>query len=71
MKSKLLLNTYDGSLTACTIRPQSEDTQVEFSVRYYRYENGEEQSVSAILRFSQVAGVDMEINFFDNPIGAE
>ena len=71
MKSKLLLNTNDGSLTACTIRPQSEDTQVEFSVRYYRYENGEEQSVSAILRFSQVASVDMEINFFDNPIGAE
>ena len=71
MKSKLLLNTYDGSLTACTIRPQSDDTQVEFSVRYYRYENGEEQSVSAILRFFQVASVDMEINFFDNPIGAE
>lgn len=71
MKSKLLLNTHDGSLTACTIRPQSEDTQVEFSVQYYCHENGEERSVSAILRFSQVASVDVEINFFDNPIGAE
>ena len=71
MKSKLLLNTYDGNLTACTIRPQSEDTQVEFSIQYYRHENGEERNVSAVLRFSQVASVDMEINFFDNPIGAE
>ena len=71
MKSKLLLNTHDGSLTACTICPRSEDTQVEFAVCYYRRENGEERKVSAVLRFSQVASVDVEINFFDNPIGAE
>lgn len=71
MKSKLLLNTHDGTLTECRLRPRSEDTQVEFAVQYYRHENGEEGSVSAILRFTQVASMDLEVNFFDNPIGAE
>ena len=71
MKSKLLLNTHDGSLTECKIHPQSDETQVEFAFQYYRRENGEERSVSAVLRFSQVASVDVEVNFFDNPIGAE
>ena len=71
MKSKLLLNTHDGSLTQCRILPQSGDTQVEFAIQYYRREEGEERNVSAVLRFSQVASVDLEVNFFDNPIGAE
>lgn len=71
MKSKLLLNTYDGSLIECKIRPQGEDTQADFSIQYYYHENGEAQNVSALLRFFQVASLDLEVNFFDNPIGAE
>lgn len=71
MKSKLLRNTHDGSLTECKIRPQGDETVVEFAIQYYRREDGEERNVSGVLRFSHVASVDLEVNFFDNPIGAE
>ena len=71
MKSKLLLNTHDGSLTAVNLQPRGEETRVEFAIRYYCRENGEERNVSAVLRFFQVASVDLEVNFFNNPIGAE
>lgn len=71
MESKLLLSTHDGSLTECRIRPHSDETEVEFAIQYYRRKDGEEQNVSAVLRFSQVVSVDAEVNFFDNPIGAE
>ena len=71
MKSKLLLATHDGSITECKLLPQSGETRVEFSVQYYQLEDGAERSVSAVLRFSQVASVDLEVNFFDNPVGAE
>ena len=71
MKSKLLRNTHDGSLTECKIRPQGDETEAEFAIQYYRREDGEERNVSGVLRFSHVASVDLEVNFFDNPIGAE
>lgn len=71
MRSRLLLTTYDGSITECKIRPQGEDAQVEFAIQYYRRENGEERTVSAVLRFYQVASLDFEVNCFDNPLGAE
>ena len=43
MKSKLLRNTHDGSLTECKIRPQGDETVVEFAIQYYRREDGEER----------------------------
>ena len=71
MKSRLLLNTYDGSMTELKIRPQGEGAQVEFSLQYYRRACGEERLVPAVLRFCQVASLDFEVNCFDNPVGAE
>ena len=71
MISTLLLNTCDGSLTEFKVRPQGEDTQAEFAISYYQRGNGAEDSISGVLRFSQVASLDLEVNFFDNPIGAE
>ena len=71
MRSRLLLNTYDGSMTELKIRPQGEDAQVEFFLQYHRRERGEECPVSAVLRFCQVASLDFEVNCFDNPTGAE
>lgn len=71
MKSKLLLPTYDGSLIEFHIHPQCEDTRAEFQIQYYRQTEEEERSVSAVLRFYQVISVDLGVNFFDNPIGAE
>ena len=71
MKSKLLLSTYDGNLTELKVYPQCKDTRVDFQIQYYRRTEKEARSVSAVLRFYQVASVDFEVNFFDNPIGAE
>ena len=71
MKSKLLLPTYDGNLTEWKVYPQCKDTRADFQIQYYRRTGKETHSVCAVLRFYHVASVDFEVNFFDNPIGAE
>ncbi len=71
MKSKLLLPTYDGSISEFKVCPQGQNAQAEFSIQYYRWGSGEEQLISAVLRFYEIACLDLEINCFDNPVGAE
>ena len=71
MRSRLVLPTWDGSLHEVKISPLCGETQVEFQIRYYKGEGGEERSVAALLRFHQVASLDMEVNCFDQPVGAD
>lgn len=68
--SKLLLKTFDGSLTSLKLKPKCMDSTIEFDIKYYDYD-GDGSLVKAKILFKEVVAVDLEINLFDNFIGAE
>lgn len=67
-KSKLLIKTFDGSLTNLKVKPKGINSIVEFTIRYYNYD---EALVKVQVIFHGVALIDFEVNLFDNCIGAE
>lgn len=67
-KSKLLIKTFDGSLTNLKVKPKGINSIVEFAIQYY---DDEEALVKAQVNFYEVALIDFEVNLFDNCIGAE
>lgn len=69
-KSKLLIKTYDGSLSRLKLKPKCKDSTVEFAIKYYDYD-GDGSLVKAKVLFHKVAAIDFEVNLFDNYIGAE
>lgn len=67
-KSKLLIKTFDGTMKKCAIKPKCTKSKVEFIIKYY---DEEDKLKKGLLVFEQVIAVDIEVNYFDNPIGAE
>lgn len=68
--SKLLVKTFDGSLVALRLKPRCMDSTVELDIRYYDHD-GEGPLVKARAVFRGVVSIDLEVNLFDNYIGAE
>ena len=68
--SKLLLKTFDGSMSRLMITPKCDQTEVELDIQYYDYD-GDKTLKKACIRFHSVISIDFEINYFDNCIGAE
>ena len=68
--SKLLLKTFDGSMSRLIITPKCDQTEVELDIQYYDYD-GDKTLKKACIRFHSVISIDFEINYFDNCIGAE
>lgn len=68
--SKLLIKTYDGSLSRLKLKPKCKDSTVEFAIKYYDYD-GDGALIKAKVLFHKVAAIDFEVNLFDNYIGAE
>lgn len=68
--SKLLLKTFDGSLLNLKLKPKCMDSKVEFSIKYFDYD-GDGTPVNAKVLFHGVVAIDLEVNLFDNFIGAE
>ena len=68
--SKLLIKTYDGSLSRLKLKPKCKDSTVEFAIKYYDYD-GDGSLIKAKVLFLKVAAIDFEVNLFDNYIGAE
>ena len=66
--SKLILNTFDGSMETSTIMPKCLDTKIEFSIKYY---NENDELINSSITFEEVISIDFEINYFDNYIGSE
>uniref|UniRef100_UPI0027145874 hypothetical protein n=1 Tax=Anaerotignum sp. TaxID=2039241 RepID=UPI0027145874 len=67
-KSKLLLNTFDGSLKKIKLKPKCENSRVELGIKYFAKED---IPTNATIVFEQVIAIDFEVNCFDNFIGAE
>lgn len=70
VNSKLLMKTYDGSLSRLKIKPKCKDSTVEFAIKYYDYD-GDGSLVKAKVLFHKAAAIDFEVNLFDNFFGAE
>lgn len=68
--SKLLIKTFDGSLSDLTLKPKCMDSTVEFKIVYYDYD-GDKSLLKAKVLFHEVVAIDFEVNLFDNCIGAE
>ncbi|WP_270940679.1 hypothetical protein [Romboutsia lituseburensis] len=68
IKSKLILNTFDGTMKKLSINPKCTDSKVEFNIKYY---NEEDILTKASIIFKGVIAIDFEINYFDNFIGSE
>ena len=68
--SKLLLKTFDGSMSRLMITPKCDQTEVELHIQYYDYD--EDKTLKKVkIRFHSVVSIDFEVNYFDNCIGAE
>lgn len=67
-KSKLLLNTFDGTLKKLKLAPKCENSKVELGIKYFAKED---VLTNATMVFEQVIAIDFEVNYFDNFIGAE
>lgn len=68
--SKLLLKTFDGSMSRLIITPKCDQTEVELHIQYYDYD--EDKTLKKVkIRFHSVVSIDFEVNYFDNCIGAE
>ena len=70
LKSKLLLKTFDGSMSRLVIKPKCEQTRAELDIQYYDYD-GDQKLKKAKILFWDVVSIDCEVNYFDNCIGAE
>lgn len=68
--SKLLIKTFDGSMPRLVIKPKCTETEVELDIQYYDYD-GDRMLKTAKILFRSVVSIDFEVNYFDNPIGAE
>ena len=68
--SKLLLKTFDGSMSRLMITPKCDQTEVELDIQYYDYD-GDKTLKKACIHFHSVISIDFEVNYFDNCIGAE
>lgn len=68
IKSKRILDTYDGTMKKLNIKPKCKDSKVEFYIKYY---NEEDISTNALIIFKGVIAIDFEINYFNNCIGSE
>ena len=68
--SKLLIKTFDGSLSSVKLKPKCVNSTVEFAIKYYDYD-GDGALVKAKVLFREVIAIDFEINLFNNYVGAE
>ena len=68
IKSKLILNSFDGTMKSMNINPKCTDSQVKFNISYY---NKGDILTKAVVIFKGVIAIDFEINYFDNFIGSE
>ena len=68
MKSKLILKTFDGTMNKLNISPKSDDSKIEFHIKYY---NEEDILTKALIIFKGVIAIDFQINYFDNCITSE
>ena len=68
MKSKLILKTFDGTMNKVNINQKSDDTKIEFNIKYY---NEEDILTNALIIFKGVIAIDFQINYFDNFICSE
>ncbi len=67
-KSKLILNTFDGTMKNLQILPQQRETVVEFEINYYNYED---KAIHALMQFNDVIAIDFQVNYFDNCFGTD
>ncbi len=68
MKSKLILNTYDGSLEKLNIKPKFIKTKATFNIKYY---DKQDILTHIKLKFKNVITIDFSVNYFQNCIGSE
>ena len=68
-RSRCLVRTIDGTLEKVTVRPKCRKSKVTFRLEYYPPD--QDTLCPGKLVFSKTAAMDFEVNFFENPIGAE
>lgn len=67
-KSKMILNTHDGSMENLKLEPRKKDTSLEFEIKYY---NEEDVLAKVSLIFKGVIAIDFRVNYFDNGMASE
>ena len=68
-KAVCLARTFDGTLEKMTLRPKCRKSKATFRLEYYPPD--QDTLCPGKLVFSKVAALDMEVNLFENPVGAE
>ena len=68
IKSKLILNTFDGTMKNININPKYVDSEVEFHISYY---DKDDILTKVSIIFIGVIAIDFRVNYFNNFIGSE